>query len=153
MIAKIRKQDNNNSKGLVLLFSFSLLLKHLLCYTETGISKSRHWHLGISISVGINFTSQNVLWKNTPKNSLLYLVIQHQNPFTIVTYFVTISHSASTKLASKNIGLPGNFSRCLEDLFCREPVSASFCRKEIHRGGYLRNFKNMQGRKLQFAGL
>ena len=33
--------------------------------------------------------------------SSLYLVILHQNPFTTVTYFLTISYRASTKLANK----------------------------------------------------
>ena len=48
-------------KSLVLLSSLILLLKHLLYYTETGIWKSRHRHLGINISTGIIFALQNVL--------------------------------------------------------------------------------------------
>ena len=28
--------------------------------------------------------------------------------------------------------LPGSFSRCLEQLFCRKPVSACFVRRELH---------------------
>ena len=38
-------------------------------------------------------------------------------------------------------GLPGNFRKSsLEQLFCREPVSACFSKKELHSIRYLRNF-------------
>ena len=38
-------------------------------------------------------------------------------------------------------GLPGTFPKgCLEQLFCRKPVSACFCEKELHSTHYLRNF-------------
>ena len=46
-----------------------------------------------------------------------------------------------------------DFRRCLEQLFCRKPVSACFWRKELHNRRYLRSFKNTQGLKLHFAGL
>ena len=35
--------------------------------------------------------------------------------------------------------LPGSSSRCLVQLFCREPVSTRFWRKELHSRRYLRN--------------
>ena len=49
--------------------------------------------------------------------------------------------------------LPGSFSRFLEQLFCRKPVSACFLRKELHSRRYLRSFKNTQGLELHFASL
>ena len=104
MIAKTRKQGNNSKttpKSLILLPLFNLLLKHPLYYTETAIWKFQHWSHDISISIGIIFALQNVLWKNTPQYSSLYLVILHQNPFATVTYFLTNSYPASTKLSDK----------------------------------------------------
>ena len=39
------------------------------------------------------------------------------------------------------VGLPGTFPKCsLEQLSCKEPVSACFCKKELHSRCYLRNF-------------
>ena len=32
--------------------------------------------------------------------------------------------------------LPGSLGRCLEQLFCRKPVSACFLRKELHSRRY-----------------
>ena len=49
--------------------------------------------------------------------------------------------------------LPSNFRRCLEQLFCRKPVSAWFWRKQLHSRRYLRSFKNTHGRFVNFAGL
>ena len=49
--------------------------------------------------------------------------------------------------------LPWSFSRCLELLFCRKPVSTCFWRKELHSRRYLRSFKNTHGWKLHFACL
>ena len=47
-------------------------------------------------------------------------------------------------------GLPGIFPKSfLEQLFCREPVSACFCKTELHSTRYLINFpkfKKMQGK-------
>lgn len=48
---------------------------------------------------------------------------------------------ASTRLLVHILGLPGSFPKCcLEEIFCGEPVSACFCRKELHNTCYLRNF-------------
>ena len=45
------------------------------------------------------------------------------------------------------------FQLLLEQLLCREPVSACIIRKKLHSGRYLRSFKNTQGQKLQFVDL
>ena len=42
-----------------------------------------------------------------------------------------------------------DFSCYLEQLFCREPISACFWRKELHHGRYFRSFKNTEGGSLQ----
>ena len=42
-----------------------------------------------------------------------------------------------------------DFSCYLEQLFCREPISACFWRKELHHGRYFRSFKNKEGGSLQ----
>ena len=42
---------------------------------------------------------------------------------------------------------------CLEQLFCRDVLSACFWRKELHHGCYLRSFKKRQGWKLQLLCL
>ena len=42
-----------------------------------------------------------------------------------------------------------DFSCYLEQLFCREAISACFWRKELHHGRYFRSFKNTEGSSLQ----
>ena len=92
-------------KNLVELSSFSLFLKHLLHCTKTAIWKPRHRRL--NISVAIISARQNVLWIKTPQYSFLYLVTWHQNLFTTVTHFLTISFTASTKLVCKTYAFLG----------------------------------------------
>ena len=46
---------------------------------------------------------------------------------------------------------PGNVCCCLEQLFCRDVVSACFWKKELRHGRYFRSFKNTQDWKLQLV--
>ena len=71
-----------------------------------AIWKSRHQLLGISIGIAKN---------------LFCLAKSYMKKTSMVKYF-------SSTLAD----LPGSLSRCLEQLFCRKPVSVSFLRKELH---------------------
>lgn len=82
------------------------------------------------------FTSKCLIY------SFLFLVIWHKCPFTTVIHFSTVSYPTWTKLPKETSlvesfytlnGLPGSFSCCLEQFFCRESVGTCFCRKEVHR--------------------
>ena len=83
------------------------------------------------------FTSKCLIY------SFLFLVIWHKYPFATVVHFSTVSYTTCTKRPKETSpvesfwgtlnGLPGSFSCCLEQLFCREFVGTCFCRKEVHR--------------------
>ena len=65
--------------------------------------------------------------------------------------FLMKKTSMVKSFSSTLVHLPGNFSRCLEQLFCRKPVSNCFWRQELHSRRNLRSFKNTHGWKLHFA--
>ena len=91
----------------------------------TAVWKSRHRHLGISIGIDVDIGIAKNLF--CPAKSLFL-------PFEV--------------LYEENIH---GEVRCLEQLFCRKPVSACFLRKELHGTRYLRSFKNTQELELHFA--
>ena len=109
---------------------------------EMAIWKSRHWHLGISIGidVGIGIGIAKKLFCLAKSLFLPFEVLYEENIHG--DYF-------SSTLAE----LPGSFSRCLEQLFCRKPIGRCILRKELHSRRYLRSFKNTQGLKPHFASL
>ena len=87
------------------------------------------------------FGKNRVFILNAPPYSFWCLVIWDHYLFATITDFSTISCPTSTKLAIKAAmfmlepllstpaGLPGNLSSYLEQLLCREPGGACFCRK------------------------
>ena len=82
--------------------------------------------------------------------------LQKKNFFLRSFYFYLskflMKKTATVKSFSSTLAhLPGNFSRCLEQLFCRKPVSNCFWRQELHSRRNLRSFKNTHGWKLHFA--
>ena len=111
-----------------LIISCELFVKKLI----SAIWKSRHQHLGISIGI-----AKKVL------RSFYFCLSKY------LMKKISIVKSFSSTLAH----LIGSFSGCLEQLFCRKPVSTCFLRKELHSRRYLRSFKNTHGWKLHFAGL
>ena len=96
-------------------------------------------NLGIGISASVlplASASSSALQKNYfVLHSLCFCLSKfYMKKISMVKYFWTT-------LAD----LTGSFSRCLEQLLCRKPVSACFWRKELHSRRYLRSLKNTQG--------
>ena len=131
------------------------LIKPVFCMTKRSrqdsserkellraIWKSWHWHLGTSI--GIDVSIGIALQK-------IYFVLR--SLYFWFSKFYMKKTSMVKYLSSTLADRPGSFRRCLEQLFCRKPVSACFWRKELHSRRYFRSFKNTQGLKLHFAGL
>ena len=100
-----------------------------------AIWKSQHRHLaisiGIEVGIGIGIAKKKFFSCEVfvfAFRSFLWRKYLWWSPF-----LSTLAH------------LSGSFSRRLEQLFCRKPVSTCFWRKELHSRRYLRSFKNTQG--------
>ena len=139
------------------------------------ILKSRHRHLGISIGIGLGigigiakilFLLYKIFYEKIghlcQNTTVLFLVLIYSASASFCYSYSFLFHFylVSTNLTSKTYVVESveflwisAVVHCLEHLFCREPASASFCRREIHRRGYIWSFKSTQGRRLQFAGL
>ena len=116
--------------------SCALFVKKLI----SAIWKSPHQHLGISIDIDVSI---GIAKKFFVLQSFYLCLLKY------LMKKISMVKSFSSTLAH----LIGSFSHCLEQLFCRKPVSTCFWRKELHSRRYLRSFKNTHGWKLHFAGL
>lgn len=108
------------------------------------------------VCITIFFKKKTKLMTNIPQYSFLCLVIRYHHPFATITitHFSTTSYPTSMKVPSKAsmlesilstlVDIPGSFSCYLEQLFCREPGSACFRRKELLGKCYFETFKNAQ---------
>ena len=106
------------------------------------IWKSPHRHLGssIGIDVGIGIGIANFFF------SFEALIFAFRS---FLWSKISMMKSFTNTLES----FPGSVCCCLEQLFCRDVVSACFLRKELCHARYLRSFKNTQSWKLQLACL
>ena len=123
-------------KYIVLLLLFFILL-------VSAIWKSRHRHLGIGIGidVGIGIGIVNFF---LPFEALIFAFR------SFLLSKTSMVKSFSNTLAS----FPESVCFCLEQLFCRDVVSACVWRKELYlRKCYLTSFKNTQGCKLKLVCL
>ena len=61
----------------------------------------------------------------------MYLVIRHQNPFTTVTYLLTISYSTSSKLASKTWDFLGILAAVQSTYFVESLSAPAFVERKF----------------------
>ena len=108
----------------------------LLLSASFGHLENRHRHLGINIGINVGIG-----------------IGIAKSFYFCLSKFLMKKKSMVKSFSSILAHLPGSFSRCLERLFCRKPVSSCFWRKELHSRCYLRSFKKTHGWKLHFARL
>ena len=108
------------------------------------IWKFRHRHLGISIGIHVGIGIGIVKFWSLKLFEALIFAFQS---------FLLIKTSMVKSFSNTLSSFPESVCCCLEQLFCRDVVSACFWRKELRHGRYLRNFKNTQDWKLRLVCL
>ena len=108
----------------------------------SAIWKSRHRHLDVSIGIDVGI-GIGIVKIFLPFEALIFAFR------SFLLSETSMVKSFSNTLAS----FPESVCCCLEQLLCREVVSACFWRKELRHGRYLWSFKNTQGWKLQLVCL
>ena len=104
-------------------------------------------NLGIGISASASALTS--AWASALQR--IYFVLR--SLYFCLSKFYMKKTSMVKYFSSTLAGLSCSFIQCLEQLFCRKPVSVCYLRKALHSRRYLRSFKNTQGLKLHFASL
>ena len=120
-------------KYIVLLLPFFILL-------VSAIWESWHWHLGISIGIDVGI-SIGIVKFFLPFEALIF------------AFWSFLLNKTSMVKPNTLASFTETVCCCLEQLFCRDIISACFWRKELPHWRYVRSFKNMQGWKLQLVCL
>ena len=120
-------------------------------FTHVSLYKSAEIHTSVNaygicnngpfgnIGIGISASASALTSVSTSALQQIYFVFR--SLYFCLSKFYMKKTSMVKYFSSELADLPRSFRRCLEQLFCRKPVSACFWRKKLQSRCYLRSFK------------
>ena len=141
--------------------TYEVCYRYWMSHSEILAPATRHWHWywhckNLIFVLQILISQNSTFIFNTHRYFFLCLVICQPRFFTysfrnicgflekrlFVNFWELFSNTSILESFLRTIaGLPGSFPKTiLEQLFCKEPVGACFCKKELHSRHYLWEF-------------